>query len=62
MRVNTGLYRFVRLGMARSQDLKSRCPKGRAGSTPALGTILNLSDVMRFHLALSRHKLGQKAW
>jgi hypothetical protein len=36
--VNTGSYRFVRLGDADSNGLKIRCPKGRAGSTPALGT------------------------
>jgi len=39
-RVNTGLYRFVRLGKGAVTGLKIRCPKGRAGSTPALGTIL----------------------
>ena len=36
--VNTGSYRFVRLGDADFKGLKIRCPKGRAGSTPALGT------------------------
>jgi hypothetical protein len=40
--VNTGSYRFVRLGDADSNGLKIRCPKGRAGSTPALGTITDL--------------------
>jgi len=37
-RVNTGLYRFVRLGWATFTGLRIRCPKGRGGSTPALGT------------------------
>ena len=35
---NTGSYRFVRLGNGPITGLKIRCPKGRAGSTPALGT------------------------
>jgi hypothetical protein len=30
-RVNTGLYRFVRLGNGPITGLKIRCPKGRAG-------------------------------
>jgi hypothetical protein len=37
-RVSTGLYRLVRLGNTSFTGLKIRCPKGRAGSTPALGT------------------------
>ena len=37
-RVNTGSYRFVRLSNAGFSGLKIRCPQGRAGSTPALGT------------------------
>ena len=41
-RVDTGSYRFVRLGSNAITGLKIRCPKGRAGSTPALGTTLNL--------------------
>ena len=37
-RVNTGFYLLVRLGNGPITGLKIRCPKGRAGSTPALGT------------------------
>ena len=37
-RENTGSYRFVGLGKGAITGLKIRCPKGRAGSTPALGT------------------------
>ena len=40
-RVNTGSYRFVRPGDAPCNVLKIRCPKGRAGSTPALGANLD---------------------
>jgi len=41
-RVNTGLYRFVRLGNGPITGLKIRCPKGRAGFDSALGTTANL--------------------
>ena len=35
--VNIGSSRFIRSGKMPSNGLKIRCPKGRAGSTPALG-------------------------
>ncbi len=38
--VNIDSSRFIRSGKMPSTGLKIRCPKGRAGSTPALGTIL----------------------
>ena len=48
-RVNTGLSRFVRLGNGLITGLKIRCPKGRAGSTPALGTRPKLSCYNNLH-------------
>ena len=47
--VNTGSYRFVRLGDAHSNGLKIRWPQGREGSNPSLGTnyINNLAAVSR---------------
>ena len=47
-RVNTGLYRLVRLVSTANTGLKIRCPKGRAGSTPALGTTY-FSQQNKFH-------------
>ena len=50
-RVNTGSYRFVRLRKGRFMGLKIRCPKGRAGATPALGTTRGAS--FRRHATLT---------
>jgi len=37
--INTAWYHVVEVGESAVKGLKIRCPKGRAGSTPALGTI-----------------------
>jgi hypothetical protein len=53
--VNIGSSRFVRSGKMPSTRLKIRCPKGRAGSTPALGTSLKLSLLPQLALSLYFH-------
>jgi hypothetical protein len=40
--MNTAWYRVVACSRMALKGLKIRCPKGRAGSTPALGTTFNL--------------------
>ena len=37
--IKTAWYHVVEGGESMVKGLKIRCPKGRAGSTPALGTI-----------------------
>jgi hypothetical protein len=57
--INTAWYHVVAGGEIAVKGLKIRCPKGRAGSTPALGTssttqLLYSTDLIALAVGLSQ--------